>query len=70
MISQSNGTMENGISKDTDLVTPWEVHAESMTGVNYEKIIGKKLITMMHKNSLLNIIFSSKFSSIWFITFN
>ncbi len=46
MISQSNGTMENGISKDTDLVTPWEVHAESMTGVNYEKIIGKKLITV------------------------
>jgi hypothetical protein len=38
--------MENGISKDTDLVTPWEVHAESMTGVNYEKIIGKKLITV------------------------
>ncbi len=59
MTSQSNGTKEdyetnqNDVSTDTDLVTPWDVQAESMAGVNYQKIIGKKLITYdAYRNSL------------------
>lgn len=47
MSSQSNVTIENGetsqngVSKNGDVVNPWEVKAESMTGVDYDKIIGK-----------------------------
>ncbi len=59
MTSQSNGTKEdhetnqNDVSTDTDVVTPWDVQAESMAGVNYQKLIGKKLITYdAYRNSL------------------
>jgi len=30
---------DKGQCKDTDIVTPWEVHSQSSTGVDYDKLI-------------------------------
>jgi hypothetical protein len=37
--SQNNVVVDS--SENGDVVNPWEVKAESMTGVDYDKIIGK-----------------------------
>ena len=34
-------TKQNDVSENEDVVNPWEVKAESMTGVDYDKIIGQ-----------------------------
>jgi hypothetical protein len=47
MSSESNVANKDGetnqkdVSEDNDVVNPWEVKAESMTGVDYDKIIGE-----------------------------
>ena len=33
-------TKQNDVSENEDVVNPWEVKAESMTGVDYDKIVG------------------------------
>jgi len=45
LIKYINGTEDNqeiqkNTTKDKDIVNPWEVKAESITGVDYDKLIG------------------------------
>ena len=84
MTTQSNVIVKDGdnnqndVSTNKDKVTPWEVEAESMNGVDYDKIIGKRQTSSSEtrKNvfciniSVLYSCMSSKFSSIRFISFN
>lgn len=43
MNAQSNITIDDqhDLDENQDVVNPWEVKAESMSGVNYDKIIGQ-----------------------------
>jgi len=39
--TENDPKIQKDITEDEDIVNPWEVKAESITGVDYDKIIGK-----------------------------
>ncbi len=41
IVADGQTNQQNDGSENTDVVNPWEVKAESMNGVDYDKIIGK-----------------------------
>lgn len=58
---------QNDLDENQDVVNPWEVKAESMSGVDYNKIIGQSMNFILEQ---FHWIFFLQFSSIWFISFN
>ena len=73
MSSQSTVTIDGGeinqhdLDENQDVVNPWEVKAESMSGVDYDKIIGQPMNFILEP---FHRIFFLQFSSIWFISFD
>ncbi len=39
--TEDNQEIQKDTTKDNDIVNPWEVKAESITGVDYDKLIGE-----------------------------
>jgi hypothetical protein len=62
--TENDEKVEKNATDGEDIVNPWEVKAESMTGVDYDKIISK----LDELSAIVEIFFN--FSSIRFFTFN
>jgi hypothetical protein len=57
--TEDNQEIQKNTTKDKDIVNPWEVKAESITGVDYDKLIGElnELIVWIYDTYHTSIIF-------------
>jgi hypothetical protein len=57
--TEDNQEIQKNTTKDEDIVNPWEVKAESITGVDYDKLIGElnELIVWIYDTYHTSIIF-------------